>query len=62
MDTGFIEEAPRDRDMAGKILDPWGRPYVYAPAQEPGGTFALHSTGPNGKDENGGGDDIGGGR
>jgi general secretion pathway protein G len=44
----FIKRLPRD---------PWGRPYVYHLAGD-GGTYSLYSTGLNGLDEAGAGDDV----
>ena len=43
----------------GEVLDPWGRPIVYrvVPGGAPG-SVDLYSTGPDGKDDRGGGDDI----
>jgi hypothetical protein len=46
-----------DRD--GEILDPWGRPLRYrAPGESHRDSYDLYSTGPNGLDERGGGDDL----
>jgi general secretion pathway protein G len=39
--------------------DPWQRPYVYRSAGTHNNDYDLYSIGPNGIDENGGGDDIG---
>jgi hypothetical protein len=41
----------------GLLLDPWGHPYVYRLV---GDQLRIHSTGPNGVDEEGAGDDVGG--
>ena len=42
-----------------QVVDPWGRPLVYRfPASTKEKMFDLYSTGPNGVDEMGGGDDI----
>lgn len=47
---------------SGELLDRWQRPFVYkVGVKVRGGTalgFRLYSLGPNGADENGGGDDI----
>jgi general secretion pathway protein G len=40
------------------LLDPWGHPYVYRCPGRNGSDFDLYSIGPNGLDDNGGGDDI----
>lgn len=42
-----------------QVVDPWGRPLVYRfPASAKERLFDLYSTGPNGVDEMGSGDDI----
>jgi len=42
-----------------QVVDPWGRPLVYrCPASAKERLFDLYSTGPNGVDEMGDGDDI----
>jgi len=38
-------------------IDPWGNPFVYR--LTPTGGFQVYSTGPNGVDDRGVGDDIG---
>jgi len=41
------------------LVDIWNNPLKYqGPAEDPKYVFRLYSVGPNGKDENGGGDDI----
>ncbi|MHC5020567.1 MAG: hypothetical protein ACYTGX_10720 [Planctomycetota bacterium] len=58
----FLRGAPLGETLA----DPWGRPYIYLSAQAsayglqgiPRGQYLLYSTGPNGVDEGGAGDDI----
>jgi hypothetical protein len=46
-------------DKDGRICDPWGQPYRFLePARYGQALFDLYSFGPNGKDEDGGGDDI----
>lgn len=59
----YLEFRRDELDADGKLLDPWGRPYIYVSVN--GGSpehrersFDLYSTGPNGKDEDGAGDDI----
>jgi type II secretion system protein G len=39
-------------------LDPWGNPYIYRCPGTNGNDFDMYSTGPNGRDDHGGGDDI----
>jgi general secretion pathway protein G len=39
-------------------VDPWGHPYVYKLAADASG-FDVYSCGPDGQDQNGGGDNIG---
>jgi hypothetical protein len=39
------------------LLDPWGKPYIY---NRVGDQFTVYSVGPNGMDEGGTGDDVGG--
>ena len=39
-------------------IDPWGNAYQYRPPLEEGDTGRIWSIGPNGFDEDGGGDDI----
>ena len=55
----FKQEELKD----GEALDPWGRPYVYVSVNGGSPThrtrsYDLHSLGPNGKDEDGAGDDV----
>jgi general secretion pathway protein G len=45
----YIEKTP---------IDPWGHPYIYKCPGSNGTDFDLYSAGPNGQDENGGGDDV----
>ena len=53
---GFL----KPRLIAG--IDPWGHPYVYKVRPDaqgvPAAIVTIRSVGPNGRDENGGGDDI----
>jgi general secretion pathway protein G len=47
---GYIESIPND---------PWGHPYVYVcPGTNNVNGYDIHSCGPNGQDDGGGGDDI----
>jgi len=39
-------------------LDPWNHPFAYELIDPQNGTFRIWSAGPNGLDEQGGGDDI----
>lgn len=49
----------RDRfDSSGHLLDLWGHAYVYSSEPRHGQQFSIHSIGPNGRDEDGEGDDI----
>jgi hypothetical protein len=49
---------PSERLRDGQLLDPWGRPYRYeAPVAQQGEPLIV-SRGPNGHDDNGGGDDL----
>lgn len=49
----FPFDAERLRD--GRFLDPWSQPYIYR-VEDSG--FRIYSSGPDGIDERGGGDDI----
>lgn len=42
-------------DRSGRILDGWGRPFVY---RRTDGGFRLYSVGPDGRDDDGSGDDV----
>ncbi len=60
---GPYMEFKQDELKDGKLLDPWGNPYVYLSVN--GGapqhrlhSFDLWSLGPNGVDDSGAGDDI----
>ena len=60
---GPYMEFKQDELENGALLDPWGTPYLYVSVN--GGSpkhrtrsFDLYSFGPNGKDDEGGGDDI----
>lgn len=54
---GFRRSYPFDEDRVvdGQALDPWDKPYVY---QSTGDSFVLYSLGENGRDDQGGGDDV----
>lgn len=63
----YIEKSKWNIDGANRILDPWGKPYVYYNNVD-GSTWAharnvdsfdLYSYGPDGINNNGNGDDIG---
>ncbi|HWA98700.1 MAG TPA: type II secretion system protein GspG, partial [Pirellulales bacterium] len=54
--TGTLALAAGQTDRLGRIVDGWGRPLVYKRTEE--GGFRLYSVGPNGRDEDGGGDDV----
>jgi len=43
-------------DSRGRILDDWGRPLVYRRTDD--GGFRLYSLGPDGRDDDGAGDDV----
>ena len=52
---------PDKLDSQGQILDPWSRPLIYRVRLKPGAGLnevLIYSTGPNGVDEGGLGDDI----
>jgi len=60
---GPYMEFKQDELINGELIDPWGKPYVYVSIN--GGSpkhrsrsYDLHSYGPNGKDDDGTGDDI----
>lgn len=56
----YLAVAPTEISHDGKILDCWGRPYVFKRpswASHPVECY-LYSTGPNGIDEEGSGDDV----
>ena len=58
----YIEFKEADLD-GGSLVDPWGKPYVYVSVnggapQHREHSYDLYSYGPNGKDDNGAGDDI----
>jgi RNA polymerase sigma factor (sigma-70 family) len=47
------------RDAQGALLDAWGNSYRYlSPGKHSKAPFEIYSFGPNGKDDDGGGDDI----
>lgn len=46
-------------NASGEVVDAWGNPMVYRSPGSRGSKFDLYSTGPNGKDEGGAGDDVG---
>lgn len=61
--SGPYMEFKQEELKSGELLDPWGRPYVYVSIN--GGapehrkkSFDLASLGPNGEEEDGGGDDV----
>ena len=60
---GPYMEFKQDELKDGELVDPWGHPYVYlsvnggSPEHRPK-SYDLYSLGPNGADEQGGGDDI----
>ncbi len=60
---GPYMEFKQEELQNGEVLDSWGKPYIYISVN--GGSpkhrtrsFDLYSFGPNGKDEEGGGDDL----
>jgi len=60
----YWESNPESLNKAGEILDAWNHPLVYrriptSKAVTKEKPFELYSTGPNGIDERGGGDDVG---
>ena len=61
--AGPYMEFKQDELVENKIVDPWGKPYVYvsvnagSPKHRPR-SYDLYSVGPNGNDEDGAGDDI----
>jgi len=60
---GPYMEFKQDELKDGELVDPWGHPYIYlsvnggSPEHRPK-SYDLYSLGPNGTDEQGGGDDI----
>lgn len=58
----FLQDDPPAPDLR----DPWGRPYIYVPWDDSGfgvsavprGRYLVYSTGPDRRDDGGGGDDI----
>ncbi len=60
---GPYMEFKQEELQAGQLLDPWSAPYHYisvnggAPVHRQS-SYDLYSLGPNGQDEEGGGDDI----
>jgi hypothetical protein len=52
----LLKLRPGDRDSRGDWLDGWGNPIAISIAEQ-GQSFAIRSFGPNGKDEEGRGDD-----
>jgi hypothetical protein len=55
----YFEFAKGMLNAEGEVLDPWGRPFVYRVIAGGGvGSVDLYSTGPDGKDDRGTGDDI----
>ncbi len=57
---GRYVELPAERvDSKGRVLDRWGRPYVYTfPGEHNPRLFDIQSLGPDGVDEDGRGDDL----
>ena len=60
---GPYMEFKQDELKDGKLIDPWGKPYVYVllnggSPQHRQRSFDLYSLGPNGVDDQGAGDDI----
>jgi general secretion pathway protein G len=51
-----VDETRRDKE--GRLCDGWGNPYRYLNPGRHGGAVEMYSFGANGKDEEGGGDDI----
>ncbi len=61
--AGPYMEFKQDELEEGKLLDPWGKPYVYVSVnggspQHRTHSFDLSSVGPNGTDDSGTGDDV----
>jgi hypothetical protein len=61
----YLASAVVALDAKAQIVDPWGRPLVYinyadATDGHIGRDFHVYSLGPDGKDDNGGGDDLSG--
>jgi len=54
--AGDIESSSYPLNEKGELIDPWGNPYVYKRVNNY--EYRLYSCGPNGKDENGEGDDV----
>jgi len=61
--TGPYQEFKQDELVNGKLIDSWGKPYVYVSTT--GGSpkhrtnsYDLYSLGPNGQDDDGTQDDI----
>jgi type II secretion system (T2SS) protein G len=56
----YFEFKASQKDGQGRILDPWSHPFIYRVRRDEKGRnrVLLYSTGPNGIDENGKGDDV----
>ena len=52
--TPIIDPSSCEFNAAGELIDPWGNPYKI----EVSPSVAVYSFGPNGRDEQGSGDDI----
>jgi hypothetical protein len=51
----YLEASASEMNATGEFVDPWGTPYRFATADK----VRVYSCGPNKKDEQGAGDDIG---
>jgi hypothetical protein len=56
----YFEFKPSQKDREGRVLDPWGHPFVYRVRRNDKGREwpFICSAGPNGIDEGGKGDDV----
>jgi len=56
-----LDELAKDKSISGKLVDPWGRKYVYIPRYSDDGdtitSYIVYSCGPDGKKDTA--DDIG---
>lgn len=55
---GVYHFAKEELDQKGEVIDQWGHPYIYRCPGKIFRDFDLYSAGPNGRDEEGGGDDV----
>ncbi|MCE9582277.1 MAG: type II secretion system protein GspG [Planctomycetes bacterium] len=56
---GYYRFDKSELNAQGEVIDAWGNPLCYHSPGSKGSKFDLYSSGPNGKDDCGAGDDIG---